>query len=417
MTSLPADDIASPTSTWDLVPATVLSTTETDGPDRPEPRPACEDVRPVIAGHRLIGACADGPRAAQLMFVSDAEGRLARAAEDGSVEPGCTLEELAGDLARSTGRQLHPENPGLRRVLLVRLDAPELPLLAALSGTGFTAVSRHGWSVVVFDGELDYWAVRTGLDETAVVLSSDGATRSFEVLLAGEDPADVTELDSADAVCVLEWGPPWQPAGGLPAGSGRTPAGQFEQDLVRLCAGGTSELQIESVASVFDLDPAETNRLRNYVGGGSTDLVLESVLQLVGLPVLAAKIAEGRREMADLEDARHYEPTAMGPALLRGMTTEPTGDGLMARYQRAVLRRPELLLALAGTEAALGLGLAGAARRGGSGARVLGTLSAALLADAAAESAYWATVRRARRGSARAVPAGLLRRFFGLPEG
>ena len=62
-------------------------------------------------------------------------------------------------------------------------------VLAALSGTGFTAVSRHGWSVVVFDAEVDFWAVRTGLAETAVALSSDGATRSFEVLLAGEDPA------------------------------------------------------------------------------------------------------------------------------------------------------------------------------------------------------------------------------------
>ena len=65
----------------------------------------------------------------------------------------------------------------------------------------------------------------------------------------------------------------------------QTPAARFERDLVRLCSGGTSELQIESVASVFDLDPAETNRLRNYVRGGSTDLVLESVLQLLGLPV------------------------------------------------------------------------------------------------------------------------------------
>ncbi|MGQ1796946.1 hypothetical protein ACT4S5_07385 [Kocuria oceani] len=440
MTSLPADDVASSTSAWDLVPATVVCATETTAAQAPESRPTFEEMRAVIAGHRLISAYAEGPRATQLMFLADAEGRLARAAADGSVEAGCTLDELAGTLARTTGHQLQPEHPGLRRVLLVHLDAPDLPVLAALSGTGFTAVSRHGWSVVVFDAEVDFWTVRTGLAETAVALSSDGATRSFEVLLAGEDPASVTDLEAADAVCALEWGPEWRPTGGAGAEAEETPAGRFERDLVRLCAGGTSELQTESVASVFDLDPAETNRLRNYVLGESTDLVLESVLQLLGLPALAAKVVEGSREITELEGAEHYEPAAVGAALLHGLTIEPTGDGLIARYQRALVRRPELLLALAGTETALGVGLAGAARRGGSGARVLGTLSAALLADAAAESAYYAALRGARTRRAGTRPgtvaaddspaAELLagpgpapgsrarwRRFFGLDRG
>ncbi|WP_344123249.1 hypothetical protein [Kocuria aegyptia] len=435
MTPLPADDLASPTSAWDLVPATVQCATEATGPDGSGQRPTCEGMRQVIARHRLISAYAEGPRATQLMFLADAEGRLAQAAEDGSVQPGCTLDELSATLVQTTGQPLQPEHPGLRRVLLVHLDAPELPVLAALSGTGFTAVSRHGWSVVVFDAEVDFWAVRTGLAETAVALSSDGAARSFEVLLAGEDPAAVTDLEAADAVCALEWGPDWLPAGGLAAEAGETPAGRFERDLVRLCSGGTSDLQIESVASVFDLDPAETNRLRNYVLGESTDLVLESVLQVLGLPVLAAKVVEGRRELAGTEGAEHYEPTGVGSALLRGMTIEPTGDGLLARYQRALVRRPELLLAVVGTETALGVGLAGAARRGGAGARVLGTLSAALLADAAAESAYYAALRgaRRRRGEERPPAAGpaaqlpgtvpapgpraRLRRFFGLHGG
>lgn len=435
MTRTPADDLASAASAWDLVPATVLWAAETTVPDGSGLQPTSEAMRRVVAQHRLIGACAEGPAATQLMFLADDRGRLASAAEDGSVAPGCTLDDLSGTLARMTGRQLSPEHPGLRRVLLVHLDAPEMPVLAALSGTGFTAVSRHAWSVAVFDAEVDFWAVRTGLAEAAVTLSSDGATRSFEVLLAGKDPASVTDLEAVDAVCALEWGPQWQPAGGVPAEAGQSPAARCERDLVLLCAGATSELQVESVASVFDLDPAETNRLRNYVQGESTDLVLESVLQLLGLPVLAAKVVEGRREIDELEDARHHEPTAVTSALLRGLTIEPTGDGLLARYQRALVRRPELLLAVAGTETALGVGLAGAARRGGAGARVLGTLSAALLADAAAEGAYYAALRGVRRrraeGSARtaATTAALaaqispptsrsrLRRFFGLDHG
>ena len=86
--------------------------------------------------------------------------------------------------------------------VLTEIDPAEGPAgggtTVTVTGTGFTAVSRHGWSVVVFDAEVDFWAVRTGLAETAVALSSDGATRSFEVLLAGEDPASVTDLEAAD---------------------------------------------------------------------------------------------------------------------------------------------------------------------------------------------------------------------------
>ena len=58
MTSLPADDIASPTSAWDLVPATVLCATEATASDGSGLRPTCEGMRKVIAHHRLISAYA-----------------------------------------------------------------------------------------------------------------------------------------------------------------------------------------------------------------------------------------------------------------------------------------------------------------------------------------------------------------------
>lgn len=429
MSSSPSHDVAPPGSAWNPVPATVPCATGSTVPDAPGLRPTSEGMRRILAHHHLIGAYAEGPQATQLMFLADPAGRLARIGEDGSVEPGCTLDELAGTISRMTGQQLRPEHPDLRRVLLVPLDAPELPVLAALSGTGFTAVSRHGWSVVVFDDEADFRTVRTGLAETAVALSSDGAARSFEVLLGGRDPVSAAGLEAAEAVCALEWGPEWRPTGGVSVEVEQTPAARFERDLVRLCSGTTSQLQVESVAAVFDLDPAATNRLRNYALESSGELVLESVLQLLGLPVLAAKVVEGHRGIAEVEGAEHHEPGPVGAALLRGLAIEPTGDGWLDRCQRTLVRRPGLLLALAGTETALGVGLAGAARRGGAGARVLGTLSAALLTDAAAESAYWAALRGARRrraergggpSAARPGPSRApgsrtrLRRFFGL---
>ena len=152
-----------------------------------------------------------------------------------------------------------------------------------------------------------------------------------------------------------------------------------------------------SIASLCDLDPAQTARLENYARTASSALLLESVLQLLGLPVVAAKIVEGQREVSELDGVTHHEPRPAALSVLDAASVEPSGSDVLSRLQRAYVRRPGLLLALGGAEAVLGAGLAGLAARGGRSAKVLGSASALMLSDAALQAALWASVRSRRK--------------------
>ncbi|WP_181954152.1 hypothetical protein [Kocuria coralli] len=353
--------------------------------------PTARGIRSVLDHHRAVAACAEGPSYLQVAVLVDDDGWTAAVAADGSVVPGDAVEELAATVHRMTGQQLEPVHPHLRRALVVDLDAPDLPLLAATAKVGFHAVSRNGWSIIVTDDERGWWALRTGLREAGVALSSDGAARSLEVLLGDADPAGYTHLSSVDAVCGLSWGPQWQ---SVSAADNASAAAQLTREVLGICATRTSEVQVESVASVFDLDPVDAKRLANYVSGASTPLVLESVLELLGLPALAAKIVEGSKSLDEIEGVMRVDPTSVPEAVLRALTESPTADGVAPAVRRALLRRPEILLAVAGLEVAAGTGLAALARRGGQIAPALGALSAVAFADAVGMTAWYSAVRR-----------------------
>ncbi|ROZ61827.1 hypothetical protein EDL96_11960 [Kocuria soli] len=401
-------------SGWSLVPLAVRidgvqpysqpGDPQVKDPSQPaELVPTARGIRTVLDHHRAVAACAEGPSYLQVAVLVDDDGRTATVAEDGSVVPGDAVEELVATVHRMTGQRLEAVHPQLRRALVINLDAPDLPLLAATAKVGFRAVSRDGWSIVVPDDENAWWLLRTGLMEVGVALSSDGAARSLEVLLGDVDPAGHTELIDTDAVCGLSWGPRWQAVSDDDA---TTAAGQLTREVVGICDADTSRVQIESVASVFDLDPVDTKRLANYVDGPSTPLVLESVLQLLGLPALAAKIVEGARDLEEIEGMTRVEPGTVRDALLKAFTESPTAEGVVPAVHRALLRRPELLLAMAGLELAAGTGLAALARRGGQVAPALGALSALAFTDAASTTAWYTAARRRknRRGQNRKTP-------------
>ncbi len=385
------------------------------GPDTPEADPVggfvptAQGIRKVLGHHRAVAASAEGPDYLQIAVLIDEDGRAATVGEHGAVVAGEGVEEIAASVHRITGQVLEPQHPRLRRALIVHADAPEMPLLASSAGVGFRAASRDGWSVVVADDDAAWWALRTGITGTAVALASDGAARSLEVLLDGDGVgrADAARTQSpgrvsaeapgpdSGAACGLSWVPAWT---AVSIDDDGTPAARLTREVIELCDGQTPQVHIESVASVFDLDPVQTTRLRNYVEGESSSLVLESVLQLLELPVLGAKIVEGQKPLEEIEGLQRYEPASVREALVQGLAQQPTGGGSLSALQARLARHPELLLAIAGTETAAGLGLAALARRGGRAGRVLGSLSGLAFADAATVSALYAAVRRQRRG-------------------
>lgn len=366
----------------------------------PELVPTARGIRSVLDHHKAVAACAEGPSYLQVAVLVNDDGRTASVGDDGSVVPGDAVQELAATVHRMTGQLLEPLHPHLRRALVLHLDAPDLPMLAAAAQVGFSAVSRDGWSVVVPDDENGWWALRTGVAEVGIALSSDGAARSLEVLLGDTDPAGYTEMDQADAVCGLSWGPQWT---AVSAAEDASAAAELTREVVGICGSRTTQVQIESVASVFDLDPVDTKRLANYVDGAATPLVLESVLQLLGLPVLAAKIVEGSKALDRVEGVHRVEPGSLPHAWMQAITQAPTAAGIAPSIHRALLNRPELLLAVAGAEVAAGTTLAALARRSGRAAPALGALSALAFTDAAGMTAWYSAARR-RKANRPEVP-------------
>lgn len=299
--------------------------------------------------------------------------------------------------------------PEPRRAVIVRMDAPELPFLANLIDAGFTALVHNGWSVLVPDEPVDPAVVaaqQTG--PLCIALSSDGSRRSLTVYPEPNDAFPPRErlgfLSELGERTSLRW--PAEtgaavrlPDAGAAASGGTSPAEPGPGD-VEDAADGFRELDTEiavaSIATLCELDPAETSRLENYAATPSSSLLLESVLQLIGAPAVAAKFVESQRDLADLGDARHYGPGPLGLTLLDAATVEPTGADVLSRVQRAYVRRPGLLLAVGGAQLVAGTALAALAGRGGRGAKALGAASALLFTDAAGQAALWAAVRARR---------------------
>lgn len=291
------------------------------------------------------------------------------------------------ETAHTTARQT-------RTVALLHADAPQLPFLAGALDSPFTAVTQEGWSAVLVAPGVDPVALAAAGDpgSVSVVLTSDGESRTLRVcppVTALESHADWREqlADLAEAT-TLRWGPEERD---------ETSAVPGAASVVDSPSAVESPAVVESIASLCDLDPAATARLENYARTPSSALLLESVLQLLGLPVVAAKIAEQQRELHEFEGVGEYEPRTTGLSLLDAASVEPSGNDVLARIQRAYVRRPALLLAVGGAEIALGAGLAGLASRGGRGAKLLGSASALMFSDAAVQTALWAAVRARKR--------------------
>lgn len=285
-----------------------------------------------------------------------------------------------------------------RVAVLVHADAPELPFLANLVDASFTAVTRNGWAVILPDDDMDpafIAAVHPG--EMCIAISSDGAERSLTVYPRTDsdrdEEAELNHQIEMGGIATLRWEAEHSDIADILGGEGdSTPQRQVTTDVER-----DTKVAVEAIASICSLDAAATARLENYAATPSSGLLLESVLQLLDVPVVAAKLVESERSVEDMEDARRYEPKALGLSLVDAITTEPSGNDLVSRVQRVYFRHPEILLAVGGAELVAGSTLAALARRGGRGSRVLGTASAVLLTDAAGQAALWAAVRARKK--------------------
>lgn len=236
----------------------------------------------------------------------DDEPRLAQATTEGELALGAGLEEFMERLLAFPGleyaswRTGGDESEEITAVLLVRLPVTRLRRrLRRLCSQGWweSAPVEEGssWSLAAAEHYEDLLELVDGLCEEAVLLDAEGGNRALSVIPSQEEPITV------------EWGPVRSSIHTYPVES---PAQRLQSQVSGQGAHGLRETVRAAAVAVlterFGLDRASARRLDHYTQDGSGRYAPESVLQLLGLPDLPAKILDGRRRM---EQMPGYERT------------------------------------------------------------------------------------------------------------
>lgn len=279
--------------------------------------------------------------------VSEHRAFVARASAEGELSVGEDLDALMEQILEVPGLEYASWQTGGERtehpeaVAMLRTRRAVLPLL-------ISRISAHGWFDVAAadqDWELvaaqDYEELLELVDATdvdAVVLDTDGEHRALTFCPAGSEPI------------TLEWGPVRDAVTDYPEGS---PA-----ELLQAEATGRREAALHEAARVagvatlaeaYALDPVGRRRLEQYARDANGRYAPESVLQLLGLPDLAAKVLDGRRVLAQRPDHERLRYEGVGRAYWTASQDTARRAGLRAADEA---RRNPWAVA-----AALGIGL------------------------------------------------------------
>lgn len=270
--------------------------------------------------------------------------------EEGKIQPGTELEEFAADLMEdlpvrgglcATQDSYSYSAPvtalGEELVLdadaevaaLIELEPSAVPALVATSltvGPVELAPADKGWSLISSD-PISMVHLLQNLGKPAIVAESTEFTQHLAFVVPGgrQSNSDTSgkisewmnqvvgqpipeEIDTG-AVINLVWGPPKKQTRYLPRES-------FAVDTLWFLPGVLPEPlnfvqindEIENLTWFYGLDESGVKRLRNYVENSDSELGMESVLQLLGLPSELSKVAQGRADMESLPGYRSFAP-------------------------------------------------------------------------------------------------------------
>lgn len=177
-------------------------------------------------------------------------------------------------------------------------------------------------------------------------------------------------VDDGILEAIHEWGPDWLTVdprdpleiedGWLTTFSGSMP-GLDPADLVQEYFEVPQAFAADFLSG-FDLDSEQLTALDKVLADRSAFDPFTDVLRILGLPDVAAEVAEGWRDGHDLPGATRVEPQPFGRALWDSVTTVPQEPGLPAWIQRMWITRPasyywltvgEVTVLAAGTVAAM----------------------------------------------------------------
>lgn len=160
------------------------------------------------------------------------------------------------------------------------------------------ATSGEDWVVVTCELYEDLLGLVDELPRRAVVLDTDGEHRA------------ATFCPTIGEPITLSWGPVRGAVFTFPSDS---PAGALQSEIA-----GQEEIEVrdaartravENLTEAFGLDDVGSRRLAQYAADDHGRFAPESVLQLLGLSDLPAKIIDGRKSMADQDGFGRLDPT------------------------------------------------------------------------------------------------------------
>lgn len=187
------------------------------------------------------------------------------------------------------------------------------------------------WVIVTSEHYEDLLALVDELPHRAVVLDTDGEHRAATFCPTVGDPLTLSWGPVRGAVVTY---PSDSPAGALQSEI----AGQEEID-VRDAARSQA---VENLTEAFGLDDVGARRLAQYAADDHGRFAPESVLQLLGLSDMPAKIIDGRKAMSDQPGYERIEPQG------QTMTADQGREALEAAQQMgAAARRSGWVLAAA----------------------------------------------------------------------
>ncbi|WP_129658349.1 hypothetical protein [Rothia uropygialis] len=200
------------------------------------------------------------------------------------------------------------------------------------------ASSGERWVVVTCEYYEDLLSLVDELPRRAVVLDTDGEHRAATFCPTRGEPI------------TLSWGPVRGAVFTYPSDS---PAGALQSEIA-----GQEEIEVRDAArtravdnltEAFGLDPVGSRRLEKYAADDNGRYAPESVLQLLGLSDLPAKIIDGRKSMSDQPGYEKFDPADDGS----GQSSDPKSDLEVALRLSNSVKRGGWAIA---TAAGVGLG-------------------------------------------------------------
>lgn len=256
-----------------------------------------------------------------------AEPRVARADTSGQLSLGTGLEDFMEQILAFPGLEYASwqAGPGAHQathaVVAARLPVHRLRRIARrlTPQTPIDLVpAGDEWSAAVSENSQLLIELIESLPEPALLLDTDGEHRALSIIPEEGDPL------------VLQWGPIRSSVHTYPADS---PAHRLQAQVSGQASRGLREAaRVAGVAALserFGLDEASTRRLEQYTLDASGKYAPESVLQLLGLPDLPAKLLDGRRQIAELPGWERVEAghdaAAAGSARVSGSGAPDAG--------------------------------------------------------------------------------------------